>query len=101
MAGSRTAQPRIRSVLARVPPETKPAAASSAAPGSSGTAVAFIRAAAPLAASIRCRWPSRPNPVTSVAARTPAIRAARLAPALSSVIEATAASMTSAGPYRA
>ena len=97
IAASRTAQPRIRSVLALVPPETKPAAASSAAPGSSGTDAACSRAAAPLAASIRCRWPSRPNPVTSVAARTPAARAAWLAPALSSVIEATAALITSAG----
>ena len=91
MAASRAAKPRMRSVLALVPPETKPAAASSAAPGSSGTDAAHSRAAAPLAASIRCRWPSRPNPVTSVAARTPAARAAWLAPALSSVIEATAA----------
>ncbi len=99
IAASRTAQPRIRSVLALVPPEMKPAAASSAAPGSSGTDAASIRAAAPLAASIRCRWPSRPNPVTSVAARTPAARAAWLAPALSSVMEATAAAMTSAGAF--
>ena len=99
IAASRTAQPRIRSVLALVPPETNPAAASSAAPGSSGTDAALIRAAAPLAASIRCRWPSRPNPVTSVAARTPAARAAWLAPALSSVMDATAAAMTSAGAF--
>jgi hypothetical protein len=87
----------MRSVLALVPPETKPAAARSAAPGSSGTDAAPSRAATPLAASIRCRWPSSPNPVTSVAARTPAASAAWLAPALSSVIEATAASITPAG----
>ena len=62
---------------------------------------ASIRAATPLAASIRCRWPSSPNPVTSVAARTPAARAARLAPALSRVIEATAAWTTSAAARRA
>src|SRR5580693_5784873 len=96
-AGSMFVKGLMRAVLARVPPETKPAAARSAAPGRSGTAEAVTVAAAPLAASMRCSWPSRPKPVTSVAAVTPAARAAWLAAALSWVIEATAASTTSGG----
>src|SRR5580658_1336423 len=97
IAGSRLVTGPMQAVLARVPPETKPAAASSAAPGSSGTAAASIRAATWLAASIRCRWPSRPKPVTSVAARTPAASAGWLALALSWVMEFTAAVITSGG----
>src|SRR5580704_3577182 len=96
-AGSMFVKGLMRAVLARVPPETKPAAARSAAPGRIGTAEAVTVAAAPLAASMRCRWPSRPKPVTSVAAVTPAARAVWLAAALSWVIEAMAASTTSGG----
>ena len=46
-----------------------------------------------LAASMLPRWPSRPNPVTSVAALTPTASAARAAPSLSVVIERTASAM--------
>src|SRR5881398_2468249 len=73
-----------------VPPGTAPRAAMSRACGNSGTACAVTSAAAPLASSRLCRWPSRPNPVTSVAAWTPTASIARAAAALRVVITVTA-----------
>ena len=75
----------------------KPAAARPAAPGNSGTWSAHTSAAVPLARSMRCRWPSRPKPVTSVAATAPARSAASLAAAFRVVMASTAADSTSGG----
>src|SRR6266849_5307696 len=79
-----------------VPPGIAPRSVAARAPGKSGTAAARSSAARPLAASRVCRWPSRPNPVTSVAACTPTASMARAAPALSVVIAATAGASSAA-----
>ena len=54
-----------------------------------------MRAAHPDARASSCRWPTRPNPVTSVTAWGPTARSASAASRLSVVIEATAAASTS------
>src|ERR671925_44810 len=84
-----------------VPPGTDPLSASAGAPGNSGTRAASMAAAAPEAASIRCRWPRRPNPVTSVQARTPATTSAADATSLRRVIDSTAACIASSGALSA
>ena len=48
------------------------AASSSSTPSIAGTAAASTSAATPLASASSCRWPSSPNPVTSVIPCTPA-----------------------------
>ena len=60
------------------------------APSKSGNAPKSSTAAWPLAASISCRCPASPNPVTSVAACAPASRSAAPARSLSSIMDATA-----------
>src|SRR5207253_1332248 len=81
-----------------VPPGIAPRSASSTAFGNSGTDAASISAATPLAASMLCKWPSRPKPVTSVAACTPppVARIARAAPAFNVAIDCTAAPISAA-----
>jgi hypothetical protein len=60
----------------------------------SGTAAWSTTAETPLARASLNRWPSRPNPVTSVAHLIPAASACRLASAFSVVITPTAAALT-------
>ena len=60
-----------------------------------GTAARSMTAVTPLARASLYRWPSRPNPVTSVAQVIPAASAAALARSFSVVMTATAASLTS------
>ncbi len=79
-----------------VPPGTTSRRARSRTRGSiNGIAPASSSAAAPDASSIRCRWPSRPNPVTSVAASATAFRIASAAARFVVVISATAAATRS------
>src|SRR5579875_3172607 len=78
----------------RLPPGRWPARSASRAPSISGTAAWSITAVTPLARASLYAWPSRPNPVTSVAHRTPAASAARLAAAFSVVITSIAAMLT-------
>ena len=73
----------------------KPCSSDSRAPSVTGTAAESITAPTPEARQSLNRWPSRPNPVTSVAARTPAATAAWAASRLSSTICATACGKTS------
>ena len=71
-----------------------PARAAARVPSMSGTAAWSTTAETPLALASLNKWPSRPNPVTSVAHLIPAASACRLASALSVVITSTAASLT-------
>ena len=57
--------------LCAAPPVSTPARASSSAPRSAGSAAASKANRVPDARAISSPWPSRPNPVTSVAAATP------------------------------
>src|SRR5437870_5573101 len=59
-----------------------PASARAATPSSTGTAPAHTSAETPLRRARPCRCPSRPNPVTSVAAGAPTSSIASAAPAL-------------------
>ncbi len=82
-----------------VPPATIPAASRSRTPSITGTAAASTTAATPDPAQSSRRWPSRPKPVTSVAACTasPTSTAASRAPALSVVITSTARATSRVG----
>ncbi len=82
------------SMLRVVPPGTWPAAASSRAVASRGTARPSMRAATPLWRAISWRWPRSPNPVMSVQASTPTRRMTRAAVALRVVMDAMAAATT-------
>ena len=75
-----------------------PAAANSRAPGSSGTAAASITTVISLRSAISAAWPSRPKPVTSVIACTPAARAMCATWRLSRSIDSTAASKPGSWP---
>src|SRR5262249_26225430 len=77
----------------RLPPGTGPARAAARVPSMSGTAARSMTAETPLALASLNRWPSSPNPVTSVAHLIPAARARRLASALSVVISSIAAAL--------
>ena len=93
-SASSASEPRKRracSALRAVPPGTNPAATRPTTPSMSGTLAASMVTLTPLAFASRCAWPSRPNPVTSVAACARAARAAADAWSLSRVIEAMAA----------
>ena len=69
-SGSYVTQSARNRQLACVPPGAMPAATYSRAAAGTGTASAQTSAVTPLAAVMLRRWPSRPNPVTSVRAWT-------------------------------
>jgi hypothetical protein len=91
IAGAQRTSAATSVSLRRVPPAMNPASASARASIRSGTADAETRAPAPLARNMDRKWPSRPNPVMSVAACAPTASIAREAPSLSVVMLATAA----------
>ena len=86
---------RTHSRFRRVPPETNPSRSASAAPSTSGTAARSRIIPTPDARPILYRWPSRPKPVTSVAALAPASSAAFEASRFRVVITSIAAAETS------
>src|SRR5215510_5660267 len=78
--------------LRSAPPVRIPASHASSAPGKLGTRFGSMTSVTPLARAMCDEWPSKLNPVTSVAHRTPTWTAAWLAFALSLHIDAYNAS---------
>src|SRR5699024_54360 len=86
---------RTQSRLRRLPPGTYPASSDSRAAGRTGTAAASSTAPTPEARHILYRCPSRPKPVTSVAALKPASSACSAAREFRVVLEDISSQMFS------